>query len=481
MPIGAGLEKIRAYLEENKDRHVQLIQRVVQQPSVSTEDLGVRECAELLVEFHREIGCHEATIVQTAGLPGLWAYYDAGAPKTIIVYGNFDTRPVLPHQKWEHPPFSGALTSTDSYGRVVVGRGALEKGPYVAWLNALEALIAVDGTLPVNVMTLLEGDEILGSPNFRDMYARYRDRLATANASLSPGASQDGSGRVTMSLGYKGMIYADLVASGDSWGRGPQGGPFHGMAKSVVDSPVWRLVHALSTLTEADGNRVAVKGFYDDLKPPTGEERRAALAYRDAIGGGDWSKVLPGVASAKAPAGDLGDEETILNYFYGPSLNINGLRAGFTGPGTLPFSIPHEASARFDIRVPRGYSVDKVVRMIQDHLDVGGYSDLDLRVMGAFDPSNEDPESDLVRSIRRAFEVMEVPLVMAPCSGGGGPWSLYATDLGLPMVRSVGVGTGGNAGGPNEYLVIDGTEKVGGLVECELSHIHMLKCYAEEG
>ena len=93
----------------------------------------------------------------------------------------------------------------------------------MAWLNALEALLAVEGGLPVNVMVLLEGDEILGSPNYREMFARYRDRLALADASLSPGASQDASGKVTMSLGYKGMIYVDLVASGASWGRGAPG------------------------------------------------------------------------------------------------------------------------------------------------------------------------------------------------------------------------------------------------------------------
>ena len=206
MRVGMGLEKVRAYLEDNKARHVARIQRAVQQASVSSEDLGVVECADLLAEIHREAGFQEAEVVATDGLPGLWAAYDAGAPKTIIVYNNFDTRPVLPNEKWEHPPYSGALTSAGPYGQVVMGRGAMSKGGYVAWLNALEALLAVEGTLPVNVLTLLEGDEILGSPNFRGMYAKYRDRLATATASLSPGANQDAAGRVSLTLGYKGMI-----------------------------------------------------------------------------------------------------------------------------------------------------------------------------------------------------------------------------------------------------------------------------------
>jgi acetylornithine deacetylase/succinyl-diaminopimelate desuccinylase-like protein len=482
MAIGIGLENLRAYLEKNKPRHIERIQRAIRQPSVSTENHGVRECAELLVEQHKEVGFQEATVVETGGLPGLWAYYNAGASKTIVVYGNFDTRPVLPHEKWEHPAYSGDLTSSGSYGQVLIGRGAVSyKGPYVAWLNSLEALIAVEGTLPVNVMVLLEGDEILGSPYYREMMNKYGDRLATADVSLSPGASQDASGRVTMNLGYKGMIYAELMASGVKWGRGPQAGPLHGMAKSVVDSPVWRLVHALSTLTESDGNRIAVKGFYDQLTPPTEAEVSAARAFRDGSSGQAWNQVLPGVAAAPAPAGDLGDEETILNFFYGPSMNINGMKAGFIGPGTLPFSLPNEASARFDIRMPRGYKAQTVVQQIKDHLVSKGYGDLDFNAMGAFDPSNQDRKSGLVRSLVQAFEQMEVPLAMPPCSGGGGPWSLFTTELGIPMVRSVGVGGGGGMGGANEFLVIDGDGKLGGLVECELSHMHILKSYAEVG
>ena len=479
MRVGAGLEAVRGYLEDNKSRHVQRIQRAIRQPSVSTEDLGVVECADLMAELHREAGLQEVEVVRTPGLPGVWAYHDAGAPKTIAVYGNFDTRPVLPHEVWERPPYGGELTSMGGFSSVLVGRGAYSyKGPYVAWLNALEALLAVDGTLPVNVMILLEGDEILGSPNYREMFARYRDRLALADASLSPGASQDASGKVTMSLGYKGMVYVDLVSSGVSWGRGPQGGPLHGMAKSVVDSPVWRLVHALASLTEPDGNRVAVQGFYDDLKPPTEEERRAIGEYKASLGADGWRRVLPGVGAVPAPAGDLSDEETITNYFYGPSLNINGIEGGFTGPGTLPFSLPHQASARFDIRVPRGYGADRTVKLIRDHLDAREYGDVEMRVMGAFDPSTAPRESELVRCLERAFQEMDVPLVMSPCSGGGGPWSMCNTELGMPVIRSVGVGGGGGAAGPNEYMVIEGADTVGGLVECELSHVHMLKSYA---
>ena len=480
MRVGIGLEKIRAYLEENKDRHIQRIQSFVQQPSVSTENNGVRECAELLVQIHKEMGCTEAKLVGDPDIPGVWAYYDAGAEDTIVVYGNFDTRPVAPHEQWDNSPWSGALTSMGPYSRVLVGRGAPSKGSYIAWLNALEAMNAVEGKVPFNVRFLIEGDEILGSPTWPQMYEEYRPRLATAKASFSPGASQDGQGRALMSLGFKGMIYADLICSGEKWGRGPQGAPAHGMTKSVVDSPSWRLVQALATLTGKNGNDITIKGFYDDLTPPDEDEKKAAFDFRSAMGGGSWNQVLPGVAAIKTPAGDLGEDETVLNYFYGPSFNINSLRAGLMGAGTMPFTLPNTAAARFDLRVPRGFSVDKVVKQIRDHLEAEGFGDIELDVLAANDSSQTGTETELVQAVVEAFEEMEVPLIIAPYSGGGGPWSLYKNDLGLPMIRSVGVGGGGVGPSGDEYFVIDGSDVVGGLIECELSPLHMLKAYAKK-
>ena len=95
------------------------------------------------------------------------------------------------------------------------------KGPYVAWLNALEAIIAVEGKLPVNIMFLAEGEEILGSPTYREFVERYSDRLKTVSSSFVPSMSQSAGGTVTLGLGLKGMVVIELTASGDAWGRGP--------------------------------------------------------------------------------------------------------------------------------------------------------------------------------------------------------------------------------------------------------------------
>ena len=471
-------EKITAYLELHKSRHIERIQSVVRQPSSSIENTGVQECAELLAEIHEQLGLSESQVVETTGLPGVWASYDVGAAKTLAVYNYFDVRLVPPGEEWDSPPFDAELYERGPYPQVMVGRGAFStKGPYVAFLNAVEALIAADGSLPVNLMILLEGSELIGSPNYRELFARYRDRLSRADACLWPSASQDPSGRVQVNLGSKGMIYGDLVCTGASWGRGPQGSPLHGMTKSVVDSPPWRLIQAMATLTELDGNTIAIDGFDDEIEPPTDEERSAATAYREEMGGGRWNQVIPGVASVPAPAGDLDDDATLLNYFYGPSFNVNGLNSGDIGPQSAPFTVPHLASARFDFRVPRGVSVQRLLGQMRSHLDSRGYEDIEIRVIGAFDPFISDPESGLYRAMFATLEEMKVPVVVAPTTGGAGPWSLFPNELGVPMAR--GVGVGGGSAGPNEFLVIDGAEGVGGLIEMEASFARFLKEFGE--
>ena len=126
--------------------------------------------------------------------PGVWAHYGAGAPVTLHSYCMFDTRTVE-EKAWQHDPWGAERTAMGPYPKVLVGRGAMgAKGPHVAWLNALAAIMAVEGALPVNIMFLAEGEEILGSPTYRDFVARYAERLQSVAASFVPSMAQSPGG-----------------------------------------------------------------------------------------------------------------------------------------------------------------------------------------------------------------------------------------------------------------------------------------------
>src|SRR5918998_4117577 len=147
-------EAIHRYIDAHIDAHVAHIQRWVRQPSVSWDSIGVRECADLVAQSYRDLGCAEVEVIEGRFHPGVWAVYDGGSPVTVHNYCMFDTRTVRPSE-WTHDPWGAGLVPKGSYPKVLVGRGALgAKGPYVAFLNALSAIIAVEGRLPLNIMFL---------------------------------------------------------------------------------------------------------------------------------------------------------------------------------------------------------------------------------------------------------------------------------------------------------------------------------------
>jgi len=475
------VEKTIRYLKENKAHHISKIQDYIQCPSIPSDEKNVRKCAALLVDYFKDLGCEEAEIVETTGLPGVWAYYNAGAKKTIVNYGNFDVRAIIDESKWTYPPFEGKLVKMEPYQEVIIGRGARSyKGPYMAWLNALETLIKVHGNLPVNIMFLLEGDENIGSPTYHEMFNQYRNQLKTADACFAPGVSQDRQGNVNLTLGFKAFVPFWLKATGKAWGRGPQTGPAHGMAKSILDSPVWHLIHALASMTEDNGNKISIKNFYDNVPAVTDEERAEVERLRAVLGQKPWFELLPGVrGGARVVSGNMSERDIFAQYLYGASLNINILEAGDKGPEPKAYSLPHEARCRIDMRLPRGASTKKALSAIRQELTGRGFEDIEVDVIAAYEAYQTDRTSKLVSSIYQVFERREVPVITWPYTGGGGPWSLYATEFGIPVVRDVGLGFGGNVGGPDEYLVIDGGREGSGLIDCELSHIEMLMGYAE--
>jgi len=160
-------DTIFRYIEAHLDSHVSKIQELVRQPSVSLEKQGLPECAELVRQHLAELGCQETALIDVGdAYPGVWARLDSGARKTILYYSHYDVRPVG-QERWDWPPFGAELVEMPPYKRVLVGRGARgSKGPLQAWLNALQAIKAVEGKLPVNVLFLIEGAEILGSCNY---------------------------------------------------------------------------------------------------------------------------------------------------------------------------------------------------------------------------------------------------------------------------------------------------------------------------
>ncbi|MCI0408172.1 MAG: M20/M25/M40 family metallo-hydrolase, partial [Acidobacteria bacterium] len=325
------LRKVHQYIEGHKEEHIAQVQADLRQPSVSSWNMGIQEMADRMVESFRKLGCKEAELVKTDGFPGVWAFYDAGAPKTIVVYMMYDTQPFV-KERWTRDPLAAERVPMSDLTEVILARGATNsKGPNRFFLNALEAILAVDGKLPVNLMFTCDGEEEQGSPHFHQVLDPYRHRLKKANCLLGAGPSQQRDGSVSMSLGNKGILYLELEAHGAHWGRGPQKMPIHSSRKAILDSPVWRLVDALGSLYDPAGNKILVPGFYDDIRPPNEEEQMLMEAltsrFRDRLFASEAENV-------KVWMNDWSKEEAARHLTFDTTMNIDGIWGGYTGPGS---------------------------------------------------------------------------------------------------------------------------------------------------
>ncbi len=467
--------QVYAYIDQNQAQHLENLRRWLRQPSVSAENIGIQQMAELLRDDLRGMGFQEAELVPTSGHPGVWGYYDAGADRTLAVYMMYDVQPVEP-EGWQVPAFEAQLVD-HRLGRVVMARGATnQKGPQRAFLNAVEAVIRTTGGLPVNLMIAAEGEEELGSPHYEEIIDRYEARLRTADGVLFPFNGQGPDGSVNMFLGVKGIVYFEMEARGGEHG-GPQEAEIHGSNKVLVDSPVWRLTQALASLTSADGNVILVPGYYDAIRSPTEEEQRLAAGMLQ-----QWREREPLMRQSFGVAqwiDDMEGEESLMRAYFGTTLNINGIWGGYTGPG-LKTILPHMATAKVDSRLVPNQTPEEALRLIRQHLDAQGFTDIEIRRLGGYAPAQTSVEAPLVQAAIAAYNKHGLTLSVTPRIFGSAPYYVFTERLGLPMI-SGGIGHGSGAHAPNEYMVVEPApgSRIADLAQVEKFYVDLLYALAE--
>ena len=469
------LRKIHDHIATNKQRHIARVQEYLRQPSVSSWGLGIQECAGLLMSYFKRLGCQEVELVKTDGHPGVWAYYDAGAPKTISFYLMYDTQP-FDEKQWSSPPLAANVVKLAPFGDVIMARGAVnDKGADAMVFNALDSILEVEGKLPVNIMFTCDGEEEQGSTHFHQVLAPYRERLKKCNAHLTLGPSQDAEGNIRMGLGGKGICSVELVCSGKAWGRGPQERPIHSSRKAILDSPNWRLIKALNTMVKADGNQILIEGIYDAIRPPNQEE----LELYNTLLQKFPDRLLVGEKrNAKVWIKNWSDAEAVRHLIFDTSLNIDGLWSGYTGPGMATI-LPDRAAAKLDCRLVPNQEIKTTRDQIRRHLDTHGYSDIEIIPIGGGDEwSQTSVKAPVVQSVMSVYKEYGIEPAIWPREAGSSPMAQYTRPpLSLSAVDG-GLGHGDRAHSHDEYIVIEGNDKVAGIERAEQSYVDILYAYA---
>lgn len=430
------MDGIFRYVDQNRERFLDELYVLLRQPSISAENQGVVECAQLLKQQMEDIGI-PARVLPTAGHPVVYGeLHSEGAKRTILIYGHYDVQPADPIELWHSPPFEPTIRDGRLYGR---GTGD-NKGQFFAHLKAVEAILRVNKTLPVNLKFLFEGEEEIGSRSLRAFMQENAGLLSADYCYCSDGGMHPGD-QPTVIFGVRGILYVEVNATGAN--RDVHSGNLG----AFVPNSAWRLVQFLNTLKDEDG-RVRVKGFYDAVLPPTDAER-------ETIGKIPFDREILknlGVSGEPAP----GEPSFYERIMFHPTLNICGLTSGYGGPG-MKTIVPHTAKVKIDMRLVVNQDPDDIYQKFIAHAQAHGFGDLPIEKLGVFYPSRTPITHPLgqaaVAAVKRGFG--KAPLVM-PCMGGSDPDYYFTKVLGVPRVNVPYAPHDENNHAPNENIKLDG-------------------------
>ncbi|HEU4401365.1 MAG TPA: M20/M25/M40 family metallo-hydrolase [Candidatus Polarisedimenticolia bacterium] len=460
-------DRALAFIDAHFEEHVTDLQEYLRVDNVLTHRDRCDEVARRLKTEIEALG-GQASILDYGDLPFVYGGLDAGAPRTLVIYRNYD---VVPPEgaDWSAPPFSGRVRRIEDVGECLVSRGACDpKGPLVGTLRAIEAVVRSEGRLPVNLIFLLEGDEQLGSPTLPKVIRDRRRDLKAAQGVLYPKFCQGKGGDPVLPLGVKGMLLLDFICSGGAWG-GPTRSSIHSGNAAWVASPAWRMVRALATLLDED-ETVLVDGFYDDVvqviqEPPERQEERRVAVIEDQYEFLRSRHVL-------RFKHDLPPAALCRKYLGNPTFNIGNILI-HRSRAWSQFLLPCEVRAQVDVRLVPDQDPATISDAIRHHLKDHGFPDIEVVTRLAYPPWSIEEDHPLVRTTRRVYHEFGKEAEIHASSGTSQSFSLFH-EIGLPLVVA-GLGSGGRSFHTSEYA------SIAGLREFEKSIVRFLHAFDGTG
>ena len=466
---------VLAQIPKMHAENLQRLQQWIALPSIAAENRNFPQGPQHMVKLAQDAGFTGVTLVPTSGKPGVFGKIDAGARTTMGIYFMYDVKQFVP-EEWSSPPLEARLVQKPGLGTVCMGRGAVnQKGPENSFLSALMAFKAAGKKLPVNLVLVCEGEEEIGSPHFHEVIANpdVMAELKRCAGVFMPEAGQDRDGGLQVSLGAKGVVELELVSSGEKWGRGPAH-DVHSSLEAQVDSPTWHLVQALNTLIEADGHTPAVEGFFDLAKPLTAAQEQM---IKDHAAKTVEATVKQSLA-VQHWVHDKNWQDSLMLLESRPTINIEGLVAGYTGPGGKTV-LPHRAVAKIDMRLVPDMTAADTLAKLKAHLAKHGFADIEVNMSGGYDPTQTDPSSKLIQTQLATYRELGLDPQLWPRSAGSWPGYVFTgAPLNLPAGH-FGLGHGTGAHAPDEYYLIESANpKVQGLDGAVASFVEYLYALA---
>lgn len=337
----------------NLEKMVQSLRDFLAIPSISAlkeHRADITKAAEWVVDRLKQVGARNVNIQATLGCPIVTgSIVTSPESPTVLVYGHYDVQPVDPIDEWISPPFEPTQRDDNLFAR-----GATDmKAQLVAFLTAVEALNQA-GSLPVNLLFLVEGEEEIGSPNLVGYLESVQETLS-CDFCLNLDAGILAPDLPSIMIGLRGLAYFEL------WLQGPAADLHSGKFGGAIENPAMVLAELLAGMRDKQG-QVTLPGFYDNVRPltPADREEMARLPQTD-----EWWLKSSGAKALRQHDDWTATERATAR----PTLEINGLLSGFTGEGSKTV-LPARSMAKISMRLVPDQSPEEMRRHLEEYLAV---------------------------------------------------------------------------------------------------------------
>jgi len=431
------MKKVLQHVDKNMNTFVNDLCILIQQPSVSAKNQGIKKCANLVKNTLKKSGI-KAEILSMKDYPPI-VYGEVKSKKnpnkTLLFYNHYDVQPVEPVELWDDDPFSGKIKGNRIYGR----GSSDDKGELITRVRAVASFLKVTGDVPCNVKFVIEGEEETGSAHIEEYLKKYRKKFSCDGVIWEFG-HVDSKNRPIIDLGMKGLLYVELSLRESKMDA-------HSSLAVLIKNPAWRLVEAIKTLRTASG-KILIKDWYKEVQPLSKLDIEILKSFPFD------EKEFRKEYGIKEFLGNKTGLEIKKSLVAEPTCNIAGIVSGYYGEGAKTV-LPAEARVKIDFRLVPKMNPKKQVMRLKRHLKVKGFSDIKIKVYHGEAAARTNPKHPFVSDVTEAARKSFGKYVLSVSSAGTGPMHAFTHILKAPAIAIGSTYVFSRIHSPNEFTRID--------------------------
>jgi len=430
-------KKVLQHVDKNMNVLVKDLRILIQQPSVSAKNQGIKKCANLVRSTLKKSGINAEILTMKDYPPIVYGEVKSkkNPNKTLLFYNHYDVQPVEPIELWNEDPFSGKIKGNRIYGR----GSSDDKGELITRIRAVASFLKVTGDIPCNVKFVIEGEEETGSAHIEEYLKKYQKKFSCDGVIWEFG-HVDSKNRPIIDLGMKGLLYVELTLRESKMDA-------HSSLAVLIENPAWRLIEAIKTLRDPSG-KILIKNWYNEVKPLSNEDIKILksfpfneVEFKKEFGIKQFLGNKKGLMIKKSLAAE-------------PTCNIAGIVSGYHAEGAKTV-IPAEGRVKIDFRLVPNMDPKKQEIRLRKHLKSNGFGDIKIKVYHGEAAARTDSKHPFVSHVTSAASKSFGKYILSVSSAGTGPMHSFTKILNAPAIAIGSTHVFSRIHSPNEYTRID--------------------------